>query len=307
MHKQSSFSELHWAILKTIAYADIFDYPVTLPEIHRYLIDTEASLSEVEATLHSLVAETHTLWICEPYYGLAGHEHTFAIRQQRSQHAQSLWHVAARYGQWISRLPFVRMVAVTGSLAVDNVPKTGDIDYLVVTAPNRLWLARLLIIGLVRVAKTRGVTLCPNYLISENALHFDQQNLYTAREIVQMIPLSHLDTYQQLREVNRWADDYFPNAETAPANAIAEDRQSFSRRGWQLLEWVLSTPVGAWIDDWEMRRKMRKLQAGDNLAEAQFSKDWCKGHFEGHQQRILNAYRTRLDTLAARIEVAEVL
>jgi hypothetical protein len=305
MYPKSELSALQWAILKTIAYADIFDYPLTLPEIHRYLIECKASFSEVEAALYGLTTQGVCLRFCEPYYSLAGREHTFNIRQQRSQHAGSLWRAAQHYGKLMGQMPFIRMVVVTGSLAVDNVPKTGDIDYLVVTAPNRLWLARLLVIILVRYARWRGYVLCPNYLISENALFFDQQNLYTAREIVQMIPVSHLPTYRRLREANSWTDDFFPNAVDTPSVPQAGVAQSILHRGWRLLETLLNTPLGTWIDQWEMRRKIRKLQDGYTLAEAQFSKDWCKGHFEGHQQRILKAYQSRLDALQARLEVTE--
>jgi predicted nucleotidyltransferase len=305
MYTRPQLSDLQWAILKTIAYADIFDYPLSCAEIHRYLIDCKASLTEVKTALHTLTNDSRHMWYCEPYYGLGGREQNFAIRQRRSQHARTLWQAAQHYGSLMGQMPFVRMVAVTGSLAVDNAPKTGDIDYLVVTAPNRLWLARLLIVVLVRFAQQRGFTLCPNYLISENTLHFEQHNLYTAREIVQMIPVSNLATYVRLREANGWTDDYFPNAASAPAAPHASHSQVSYQQGWRLLEILFSTPLGTWIDHWEMRRKMRKLQACQNLSEAQFSKDWCKGHFEGHQHRILKAYQTRVAALHRHLELPE--
>ena len=42
------------AILKTLAYADIFDYPMTLREIHKWLINKKANLRQVEKVLSKL-------------------------------------------------------------------------------------------------------------------------------------------------------------------------------------------------------------------------------------------------------------
>jgi hypothetical protein len=46
-----------------------------------------------------------------------------------------------------------------------------------------------------------------------------------------------------------------------------------------------------------MQRKMRKFaDQGGNL-ETAFSPEWCKGHFDGHGQRVMAAYRERLNAL----------
>jgi predicted nucleotidyltransferase len=55
--------------------------------------------------------------------------------------------------QW---LPFVRMVAVTGALAKDNVGQRVDIDLLIVAAPGRIWVCRRFLILAVRVARLLG-------------------------------------------------------------------------------------------------------------------------------------------------------
>ncbi|HRF97333.1 MAG TPA: hypothetical protein PLZ51_19125, partial [Aggregatilineales bacterium] len=71
-----------------------------------------------------------------------------------------------------------------------------DIDLLIITAPKRLWLCRLLVIGIVkRGIKRDGITLCPNYFVTTNAMTITDRNPFTARELAQMVPLVGFDLY----------------------------------------------------------------------------------------------------------------
>jgi hypothetical protein len=198
----------------------------------------------------------------------------------------------------IGALPFVRMVAVTGSLAVNNTEANSDIDYLVVTKPKYLWLCRLFIISLVKWIQWRyHDTVCPNYLITENALIIPERDLFVAHELVQMVPVYGMDTYNTVRQFNYWTEDYFPNAKEAPVH----NRSSLSKAAQlskRIVEAIFQNPIGHWMDRWEMKRKIRKLtQLDDWHDEADFSPDCCKGHFGGHKQRTLAALNHRLQSM----------
>ncbi len=289
-------SSLERAIGRTVAYADLFDYPLTVPEIHRYLDGLRATPGEVAEALARGNLLPGRLESREGYFFLPGREATVALRQERSRIARRLWPQALGYGRLMARLPFVRMVSVTGSLAMDNPGEQADIDYLVVTENGRLWLARLLIIGVVRLAARRGLVLCPNYLVSERALRFPNPNIYTAHELVQMVPLSGPAIYRRIREVNGWCQRFLPNALGPPRDLTGPAGGDLVQR---LAELPLRTPLGAWLDRWEMRRKVAKFrQENPGASEARFSVDCCKGHFTGHSQRIMAAYRQREQALS---------
>ncbi len=278
------------AVQRTVAYADIFACPLTCEELHRYLIGIKAA----PATIEAILPDIHNLACTAGYVTFRDREWIIERRQQREEYAKQLWTVALHYGQLIGKLPFVRMVAVTGSLAVNNVERSADIDYLVVTAPGYLWLCRLFIVGLVKVAARQGITLCPNYLITENALLIEEQNLFTARELVQMVPVAGLDTYARLRQVNTWTQAYLPNANGHPnLSQPPRDRRPISQNVGEI---IFSNPAGRWLDRWEMQRKIRKLmQQRGSLDEVEFTPDMCKGHFDAHQRRIMQEYSKRLD------------
>jgi hypothetical protein len=296
-------TSLELSIAQALAYADVFDSPMTPTEIHRYLIGGAAPLPAVRATLETASAPGGWIRPEGGYYTLRGRRALAETRASRSLRAASLWPEAIRYGRRISRLPFVRMVAVTGALAVDNPGENEDIDYLIVTAPGRLWISRGLILVLARWAARGGVTLCPNYLIArtERAMVFPEQNLYTAHEVAQMVPLAGMEVYDELRRRNRWVLDYLPNANGAPGTPGARvGRRPVDRAVRWLLELPLRTRAGDRLEAWEMERKIRKLaREKEPSSEASFSAEWCKGHFHNHERETMEAFAERLASLGA--------
>jgi hypothetical protein len=283
--------EISRAILNTVVYGDIFDYPLTLTEIHRYLTWSSASLE----TVSGLVASHALLRKVGRYYTLPGRESIAETRECRQQVAMRLWPEAIRYGRMIARLPFVRMVAVTGSLAMNNVEADADIDYLIVTTPGRLWLARLLSLVVTRLAAFRNISLCPNFLLTQNALEIPEHSLYAAHEFVQMVPLAGMDLFQRMRRLNLWVLDFLPNA-YGPHPTVGDypvaDSAPLLR---PLLERILLTPPGAWLERWEMDRKIRKLsRENPDNPEAIFSADLCKGHVNRHGLRTALSMNERL-------------
>src|SRR5437016_7433376 len=197
-------AQIEQAALRTVAYADVFDYPLHALEVHRYLHGTAATMEATEAALNRCSAPGGALCSRDGFYTLHGREGLIALRDRRAAVANRLWPAALTYGRSIAGLPFVRMVAVTGSLAWHNVDTGGDIDYLIVTDPGRLWLCRLLVALVRRAARRDGVKLCANYLISTRALAFAHRNLYTAYEVARMTPIAGLGMSRRLRRGNTW-------------------------------------------------------------------------------------------------------
>jgi hypothetical protein len=289
-------SAIDRAILSTLAYADIFDFPLTSAEIHRFLIGHAATQSEVERALAPDRLEKLSVFCSDSYYCLAWRSELIDTRQQRAGEAERLWPIAIRYGGLMGSLPFTRMVAVTGALAMNNPEPAADIDYLIVTQAGRLWLCRAMVVLLVKVAAREEIELCPNFLLAENRLEFGQRNLYTAHEVVQMVPLAGASIYRQFIRANDWAFTFLPNA------AVSPDPMSGSAPTLRALtvpvEVALRTPLGGWLERWEMERKIAKLaNQGADGAETAFSPSHCKGHFGNHEQMVLAAYGERLGLL----------
>ena len=288
-----SRAEIEQAIVNTVSYVDAFDYPLTLAEIHRYLINLPLSLNTVYEALNKRTLVPHRLRRVGRYYMLPGRDEVVNTRQQRLASAERLWPEALAYGRLIARLPFVRMVGVTGSLAVSNVGPAEDIDYMIVTADDHLWVCRAFVILLVRWAARRAIALCPNYFLAESALRLSTQNLYTAHELTQMVPLFGLPVYHTLRRLNAWTDRFLPNAQGTPALPVAAHVSQPPRPipGRNGIETLFNSRPGRWLDRVEMGRKIRRFRdEHPGSQEAEFSAECCKGHFNQHQQRTIQAF-----------------
>jgi hypothetical protein len=219
-HGSRTPPSLERAIVEAVAYADVFDYPLTADEVHRYLNGVTASRAGVRATLANGRLVPRLLSHAGRYYCLRGREAVIETRRERARLSATYWRRALGYGRLIAGLPFVRLVAVTGALAMDNVADD-DVDYMIITEPGRLWSCRALVVAVVRWAALGGITLCPNYFLSENALVLSERSLFTAHEVAQMVPLAGWDTYDTFRRLNRWTERFLPNAGGPPRRVAA--------------------------------------------------------------------------------------
>jgi hypothetical protein len=276
------------AIMRTILYADVFHFPLSLTEIHRFLIHDEGTpLALVEEKLENC---RHLLYEDAGYYCLKNRQEILITRQERERHSLALWQSAFRYGRWFAAIPFVRMVALTGALAVRNPASLrDDFDYMLVTKSGRVWTARLLAVVLVRVVRLMGRELCPNYVLAEEQLLQARQDIFIAHELAQMQPIHGLALYQQMLDINGWAKDYLPNIEAY------KNRQGSVSPIKRILEWILAGRFGDWLENWEFSRKAEKFSAEiDDHSSAQIDENQAKGHFKDNGHPILEQYHARL-------------
>lgn len=281
------------AILRTVLYADVFNFPLTLDEIHRYLIsDQRFTKQAIQNTLAQSSQLTHYLYQSSDYICLKTHQEIIGIRTIREAISIELWNQAMQYGQLLSHIPFVEMVALTGALAVRNPSAVDDdFDYLLITQPKRVWLARFFAVIMVRIIRLFGRELCPNYVLASDQLQQSRQDLYIAHEITQMQPIYGEILYQKMVAQNQWVQSYLPNM---TAYATSQDQPRRLRKG---LEWVLSGWLGDRLEAWEYRRKMNKFSA--KLAQVQSSAEInqgsVKGHFKDHGEPVMVQYEALLE------------
>lgn len=288
---------LQTAVRKTLVYSDLFDFPLTAPELSTFLFDIGAS----EEELVRVARQSPDVVEIDGYFCLAGRQHLVAERFRRRPDNERLWRKARRYSCLVAALPFIRLVAITGSLAPGNARAGDDIDLLLVVEPCRLWLCRLLVLLLVRAVRVLGDELCPNFLLAASRLAIDGSAFpaYYARELTQMAPLFGGTAYRSLRLANGWTSRLLPNSNHVLRPNLADCPAGPLGMVKGAAETVLSLPIFDGLEALERRRKIARLRArhARERGIVEFSEDRCRGHFGGYVERMMVLFELRCAAL----------
>jgi len=285
-------SSLEHAAVETLAYSDIFEHPLTFDELHRYL-----TVPAAQADLLNDLKTSPVISFSGGYYFLPGQEALISIRRERERYSLPAFRRSLRYGRILGKLPFVRMAALTGSLAMLNLTQHADMDYMLITTTGRLWLARAFAVTFGRLLRLFGDRICVNVLISDTNLKWSVQDLYTAREMCQMIPITGMDAYWKLRTENSWTTSFLPNATAAPVLVpVCKETSSWMQA---LFEFLLGGRLGDMLErrlmDFQLRKIIKTYGTG---VEANFSPNICQGNFHGHRTGTGTSFQKRLSALS---------
>jgi hypothetical protein len=293
--------DLHTSILKTIAYFDLFNYPLTLEDIRRFL-DVEAEEADIRAETEMLVREGR-LYQMGAYYSLQDNS-SLALRRLRGEaHADELLRIAARGARLLYQFPFVRGVCISGSLSKRCADEKADIDYFIITSANRVWIARTLMHLFKKLTFLLGHQhrFCMNYYVDENALEIREKNIFTAIELFTLLPMSGDQALDKFFHANDWATEYFPGYRNRSRMAQETRPASFVKR---LLERLFSNRLGNRLEnklrritDHRWRKKteqLRRNMKGDVLT-LQCGKHYSRPNPEIFQQKVLAKYHSRLN------------
>jgi hypothetical protein len=134
-------------------------------------------------------------------------------------------------------------------------------------------------------------------MIAADHLVISKQNIYTAAEIVSLIPTYGSAGYHDFLEANNWTKIFFPNSPIPIVENIREGH------GWikRLLEKLFSGSLGEKIDIYLMNhteRRWRKKQPPkmftDPEAFMSLKRYTAKGHTQDHYPRILKTYENNM-------------
>ncbi|MGL5891837.1 MAG: nucleotidyltransferase domain-containing protein, partial [Bacteroidia bacterium] len=179
----------------------------------------------------------------------------------------------------------------------------GDVDYFIIANPGRLWLARTMIILFKKIFLLNSRRyFCINYLIDNQSLEIPDKNIFTATEVLTLLPMAGSDTYKQFASQNQWAKSFIPNRNFKNTDNI----RPVVKKGIisKFVQYVLNGKLGDGLDNfcfnitqkrWE--KKFPQLSTEEFELNLRSRKNVSKHHPRGFQFRVLSSYRQKLNQL----------
>ncbi len=294
-------AKLDHSIIKVLVYFDIFNYPLSKDEIY-YFLDHKADKDEVVNVLNELVV-VGRIFRCGEFYSL---QDDSALRERRlkgNANAQSMLVIAHKVSAFLSGFPYVRGIGISGSLSKNFADENADIDFFVITKANRLWIARSIMHFFKKLTFLTGRQhwYCMNYYVDEEALRIEEQNIFTATELITLMPEWGNGTMDKFFSANDWATVYYPNFAAGKRNPSKTAKSSWLKK---LVEWAFNNKLGDALDNylmkltvkrWNKKEEQNRLNIKGNKLSIRSSKHFSKPNPLYFQKKVLAMYQGKLD------------
>ncbi len=283
------------SILKTLLYSDIFDYPLSKEEIWKFLISKNKE--DKQSFLKYLNLKNDLFEYKNNFYFIKGRIEIIKKRKEKEKYSLEKIKFAKKIIQKISLIPTVYFIGISGALAMKNSDKDDDIDLFVVTARNSVWTTRLMIVIVLiflRVYRKRNGEnisnkICLNMLVDDSTLSLsrDRNDLYTAHEIAQILPIFNKNkTYEKLINSNIWIKDFLPNAFSQKPTIPFMSKISFINK---VINCLLRIPVIEFLTRSIQFRYMKK-----HITKETISNNFLAFHPFDYRAHVLNNYKKKI-------------
>jgi predicted nucleotidyltransferase len=290
------------AILASLAYFDIFEYPLNRAEIYQFLPESY-SYEVFKNALDRLCRES---WVCQfdDLYSLQNKPELVLRRKEGNKRAEVLLRKAEKIAGFLSHFPYVRGVAVSGSLSKHFADKNSDIDFFIITEKNRLWIARTFmhLFKKFTFLVNKQHWFCMNYYIDEEEMQIKEKNIYTAIEVTTLIPFRGMEVFRNFYIHNAWTIHCLPNhsayllpGQNARTSIFKKLTESFFRNaaGDRIEQYLMRLTANRWAE----KTEQRKLNSRGIILGMDTSMHYAKPDPRNFQIKLVDQYERKISHL----------
>lgn len=260
-------SPLSKSIIYTLAFYDaVGRVPLTSIELYKNLFPTEGLyrmsfggfLKALD--LEKKILRRHIKYT-RGFYSLKKNANGYKKRVEIGKTSIKKWRIARRMSRLISFLPYVRMVAITGSLALNSTNKNSDIDMLIVAKAGHIWTTRVIVSALMHVlgkrrhAKFIRDRICLNHYVSDSESILRPRQLFSDHISSTFIPIWKSESYLVP----------FSKKNTVYLQTISETHPMLMLR--HFIEWGFSKGLSPKLEKALKVIQMRKIEGRQFIAD----------------------------------------
>ncbi len=243
-------------ILKTLNFFALQGIPLTLFELHKYLLNDLGTIQQhLSNTNWEVVTSPEIAAPCEVRGWVSMADIAACLREECQSEVRSFrgYHFLAqetaervnerlrsyvhgikrerrilRYGSGVRYLPFVRGLGLVGSQALGQYRERSDIDVLIFVEPEFLWVARFFItcyfqiLGMRRHGKLMTNRFCLNHYVGGAKALCQDRNIYTAAEYAKLRPLYPSVMLNEFKRKIALGTFVFPHIEAPPPLRVVQ-------------------------------------------------------------------------------------
>lgn len=290
--------------IKTILYFSIFRYPLKLEEIHSYTkyIDIKDTLNELQHLL-----DVKILTKIDDFYVYDSDIESVNKRVQGNLQSKKALVKAKERSRFIAKFPYVEAVGVSGSLSKGYFDDDSDIDFFVITKPEKLWVCRTLLMTYKKIFLFNSRKyFCINYFISTANLEIEEQNLFTATELKTLIPMQGKEVFDAFYRENNWIYNFFSKFKSETFSIENTKKPILSKS----IEWMSNHKIGHYFDVFfkfitlkRWNSKFNYLNENDFEVALKSTKNISKHHPSNFQKKVITALNEKLQEVQEKFNI----
>jgi len=296
-HFVHGYPDLAQAFIRKLLYFDIFSHPLKAEEIFEYCSIPHIDERQGIRILHELEARR---WINSKsgFYFIGMDASKVDRRIEGNQLANLRMKDALKYASIAANFPFVRAVFISGSLSKQVMKPDSDVDFFIITEPEKLWLCRaFLTLYKKLILGNSHFNFCLNYFIDLKNLEIPDKNIFTATEVAFLLPMYNYTLYESFMEKNSWVRAEFPNFKLRSQEVVIQPGSAK-----KIFEFLFDNHMGLLLDQLSFsvflgfwKRKFRLMSERSFNLNFRSEKNVSKHHPNAFQEKVVNKLQEKME------------
>ena len=242
------------------------------------------------------------------FYFLRGRSGLVESRLDNNKLSIEKYKISRRVVKWLRYVPYVRMAALTGTLAMKNTKDDSDLDFFIMIKGGRIWTGRTLatvvihLLGKRRYGEKVKDRVCLNYFIASDSLEIDRQDLFASNEYTFIFPIFGFKQFRKFCERNKWISNFkinwvYPKVKPTKVGSHTKSSRAVQR----FLEKMIDFFGGDWLENklraWEIKRIERNPNTSKFGSYIRYSDKNLIFFPEPQGPRVFEEFKRRLKVL----------